>query len=256
MRLLTDVADDSAPELKSFLAEKALITNNLEELGKAIVELCSKADKKVVVLIDEVDKSSNNQLFISFLAMLRNKYLDRSRKPTFHSIVLAGVHDVKSFSVGIHSEKLKLRPDEEKIYNSPWNIATDFTVDMNLSSSEIKPMLDDYAQEHGIVMDTATISERLFYLTSGYPYLTSHLCKIIAEEIVPKRSHKAWTEEDVNTALQLILRKESNSNFDTLIKNLEDYPKLYQLVFSVIIDGAKIEYRSDERETFRCRHYL
>ena len=33
-------------------------------------------------MIDEVDKSSNNQLFLSFLGMLRNKYLlknDRRR---------------------------------------------------------------------------------------------------------------------------------------------------------------------------------
>ena len=69
-----------------------------------ITKLVNKTDKKVIVLIDEVDKSSNNQLFISFLATLRNKYLERDIFKTFHSVILAGVHDVKSL-------KLKLRPD-------------------------------------------------------------------------------------------------------------------------------------------------
>ena len=64
-----------------------------------ITKLVKKTTKKVVVLIDEVDKSSNNQLFISFLAMLRNLYLNRMSDPTFHAVILAGVHDVKSLKL-------------------------------------------------------------------------------------------------------------------------------------------------------------
>ena len=72
-------------------------------------------------MIDEVDKSSNNQLFLSFIAMLRDKYLRRDigKDKTFHSVILASVYDVKNL-------KLKLRIDEERKYNSPWNIAVDF----------------------------------------------------------------------------------------------------------------------------------
>jgi len=43
--------------------------------------------KPVILMIDEVDKSTDNQLFLSFLGMLRNKYLDRKKKGmnfTFH----------------------------------------------------------------------------------------------------------------------------------------------------------------------------
>ena len=83
-------------------------------------------------MIDEVDKSSNNQLFLSFLGMLRNKYLLRNegKDYTFHSVILAGVHDVKNL-------KVKIRPEEEQKYNSPWNIASDFEVDMSFSKEEI-----------------------------------------------------------------------------------------------------------------------
>ena len=109
-------------------------------------------NKKVVVLIDEVDQSANNELFVRFLALLRNKYLLRDKIPTFHAVVLAGLHDVKSL-------KLKLRPNEEQKYNSPWNIATDYKVNMNLQPSEIKPMLEDYCQATGVTMDTEAMSD-------------------------------------------------------------------------------------------------
>jgi AAA-like domain len=237
-RLLAKHARITAPQLVDWLKETSLKINNLELLEDMITEFVNKTDKKVVILIDEVDKSSNNQLFISFLAMLRNKYLERKTFKTFHSVVLAGVHDVKSL-------KLKIRQGDESKYNSPWNIAAEFTVDMNLYPAEIMPMLADYMQEQGITMDTQLIADRLFYLTSGYPFLVSQLCKMIAEDILPKTGAKEWTEADVNKAFQLLLRKEGIANFDTLIKNLQEYPDLYELVYSVVLDGTVMDYRAD-----------
>ena len=159
-----------APTLVGFLKEHKNEVTDLDSLSNLITKFVKQTDKKVVLMIDEVDKSSNNQLFVSFLAMLRNKYLERGTFKTFHSIVLAGVHDVKTL-------KLKLRPDEEAKYNSPWNIAAQFNVDMNLQPFEIKPMLDEYAADKGEKMDTQAMSEKLFYYTSGYPFLVSRLCK-------------------------------------------------------------------------------
>lgn len=71
---------------------------NFKDLSKSITKFVIKTDKKVILMIDEVDKSSNNQLFLSFLGMLRNKYLLRNagKDRSFHSVILAGVHDVKS----------------------------------------------------------------------------------------------------------------------------------------------------------------
>ena len=204
-------------------------------LSEAITNLAHQTDKEIVVLIDEVDKSSNNQLFVSFLGMLRDKYLNRKLDKTFHAVVLAGVHDVKSL-------KLKIRPESESKYNSPWNISTEFEVDMNLNPSEIKPMLEEYVQERGVKMDTQWVADRLFFFTSGYPYLVSKLCKIIDEDILPEKTDKEWTEDDVNQAFNLILRAEQNANFETLVKNLEDYPKLYELVYSMIFDSYILFY--------------
>lgn len=238
VRLLARYAQLCAPELVSFLKESSPSITTLEELADFITTFSIKTSKKVILLIDEVDKSSNNQIFVSFLAMLRNKYLDRKRLKTFHSVVLAGVHDIKSL-------KLKLRPDAEKKYNSPWNIAIDFEVDMNLNPFEIKPMLADYCHERGVKMDTQVVADRLFYFTAGYPYLVSKMCKIIDDKILPKKDTKEWAEEDVNQAFQLILQEEKNTNFETLMKNLQDNSELYQLVFKVVIEGETIEFSLD-----------
>jgi hypothetical protein len=220
---------DAPPRLKKWFLEQAALLNNLEDLSEAITLIAEKTKKRAIVFIDEVDKSSNNQLFISFLAMLRNKYLSRSKKKTFHAVVLAGLHDVKSL-------KLKIRPDEVQTYNSPWNIAAEFKVDMNLQPFEIKPMLDDYVAERGVKMDTAAMAEGLFYYTSGYPFLVSKLCKMMDEDVLPTKKKKELTEQDLEwTVKQLIL--ETNTNFESLIKNLENNPELYQIAYGMLMNG-------------------
>ena len=229
VRVLATYAKYQLPELASWLNEAIKGTDSLEILSEVITELVSQTDKKMVLFIDEVDKSSNNQLFVSFLAMLREKYLVRDIVKTFHSVVLAGLHDVKSL-------KLKLRPNEEQKYNSPWNIAADFKVDMNLQASEIKPMLDEYCADKGVKMNTKQIADCLFYHTSGYPFLVSKLCKTIDEDILPNKLEKTWTLEDMDESVRLLL-KEKNTNFDSLIKNLENNQDLYNFVYRIIIEG-------------------
>jgi hypothetical protein len=217
------------PDLCPILKAEMETIQTMRELSKSITKIVMKTPKPVVLLIDEVDKSSNNQLFVSFLAMLRAKYLDQDDVKTFHSIVLAGVHDVKTL-------KLKIRPDSEQKYNSPWNIASEYKVDLNLYPHEIKPMLAEYCADRGVKMDIDAIAERLFYHTSGYPFLVSRLCKMVDEDFLPKKAVKEWTEEDIDKAVREVV-KESNTNFDSLVKNLENNPELYQLVYRIAIDN-------------------
>jgi AAA-like domain len=223
-----------APKLSKWLLLASKKTQNLDDVSKIISLMLHKTNTPVVLLIDEVDKSSNNQLFISFLAMLRSKYLERDLFKTFHSVILAGVHDVKSL-------KLKLRPDEEQKYNSPWNIAAEFKVNMNLLPHEIKPMLEDYASEKNVILDAQYFADRLFYYTSGYPFLVSKLCKIMDEEILSQNNTQKWTNEDFEIAVRQLLL-ETNTNFETLTKNLENNPNLYQLVYRILIHGEFQDY--------------
>jgi hypothetical protein len=229
IRILAQDARHGAASLRGWLKNAVVGIQDFQDLSELITDLADLTSLRLVVLIDEVDQSSNNEVFIRFLAALRNKFLKRDELPTFHSVVLAGVHDVKSL-------KLKIRPDSEQKYNSPWNIAADFKVDMNLHPSEIKPMLADYAQECGVTMDVETMSYGLFYYTSGYPFLVSRLCKIMDEDLLPLKTTRNWTQKDLEWAVKRLVH-ESNTNFETQIKNLENNPTLHDAVYSVAIDG-------------------
>lgn len=213
--------------LSEHILEVSATLKNLGALSEAISDLVDKSSKKIVLLIDEVDKSSNNQLFVSFLGVLRNKYLSRYSAPTFHAVVLAGVHDIKTL-------KLKIRPEAERKYNSPWNIAADFKVEMSLQKSEILPMLREYAQDRNISVDTQAVAERLLYYTAGHPFLVSKLCKIFDEELLPPKKERLWAPHDVDMAARQLMR-ESNANFDDLIKNIENNPELRALIQSVVL---------------------
>ena len=80
--LLAEYAVYEDPKLAEWLLEEEKNVYDLKTLSQSITRFVEVAQKKVIVLIDEVDKSSNNQLFVSFLAMLRNKYLARGKAKT------------------------------------------------------------------------------------------------------------------------------------------------------------------------------
>jgi len=217
-----------------------------EELSDKITDLVESSDREIVLMIDEVDKSSNNQLFLHFIGMLRNKYLDRNKgyDKTFKSVILAGVYDVKNL-------KLKVRPDQERKYNSPWNIAVDFDVEMSFDKEEISTMLEDYEKENITSMDIQEISEELYNYTSGYPFLVSKLCKIIDEKLDDLKLKEAkWSKEGVKEAVKLIL-KERNTLFDDLIKNLENNEEMYNLIYRILIKGEKVDYSVDNPILFK-----
>jgi hypothetical protein len=241
LRQLMDALEYQNKELFATLESRLKQSPDLYVLSKAITYLAHESNKKLVLLIDEVDASSNHQPFLSFLGMLRAKYLDRMapQNLTFHSIILAGVHDIKTL-------KSKLRADDDSDkYNSPWNIAADFKVKMSLQPQEIIPMLEDYAQEQEVQLDAAVMADRIYYFTSGYPFLVSKLCKIMAESILPGKEEKALGDNELEQAVQLLL-DENNTNFDNLIKNLENNQDLYNLAFEIIINGAAMPYNPDE----------
>ena len=48
----------------------------LVELFQSLSMLCSEMTKQVVLMSDEVDSATNNQVFLDFLAQLRGYYLN------------------------------------------------------------------------------------------------------------------------------------------------------------------------------------
>lgn len=215
----------------------------MDELFREIKRWCLRSDKPIVLMIDEVDSASNNQVFLDFLAQLRLQYLNREAdpdSPAFQSVILAGVTDIKHL-------KSKIRDDNQTKVNSPWNIAAEFDIDMSLHADGIKGMLDDYEADHHTGMDTTNIAQLIYDYTSGYPFLVSRICQIIDEKIVPdkfKTLSDAWTRNGIDEAVKAILI-ENNTLFDSLMGKLTNYPDMKELLRRVLMEGYSIPYSID-----------
>lgn len=212
---------------------------NFRVMTNMIIKICRESPKPVVLMIDEVDQASNNEIFIAFLGQLRDLYLKRSKRPTFHSVILAGVCDIKNL-------KLKIRLEKEHEKNSPWNIAADFDVEMSLSQSGIAGMLKDYEQDHGTGMNVEEISNMIYDYTSGYPFLVSRICKLIDEKISGSEmfpdKRAAWTKEGFLSAIRILIA-EKNTLFESLTGKLHDYHELNEMIFDILFSGKSVPFR-------------
>jgi len=181
-------------------------------------------------LIDEADRATDFDVFIIFLGLLRDMYLKRNKDsiPAFQSVILAGVHDIKNL-------KKKIRPESERAYNSPWNIAADFDIDLSFSAPEIEKMLEEFEKGHHTGMDLRSVASRIFYYTSGYPYLVSFLCKTIDE------GKLEWSIEGVDEAEKRLVRGE-NTLFDDLIKNIEMEGTLREKLRGILLEGREYSF--------------
>lgn len=213
------------------LAESSNAELSLRDYTKLIVDL-NKFDKTVLI-IDEVDQAGNHEEFIKFLGLIRDMYLKRDTRPTFQSVILAGVYDIKNL-------KLKMRSEDLHQYNSPWNIAVPFDSDMSLPADGIARMLDEYKYEHQIKFDENLVAQMIRNYTSGYPFLVSRICQIIDEE------NYSWDKEGVLKAIHDLLL-ERNTLFDDMIKKLDEYPQLKDTLKNVLYSGTQYAYNPDEK---------
>jgi hypothetical protein len=202
----------------------------IRKLPRKIIDLITSFDRPIVLMIDEVDKSANNRLFLDFLGMLRDMYLNRNEgiAQAFHSVILAGVHDIKNL-------RAKIRPDSEHAYNSPWNIAASFDVDMSFAPDEISSMLAEYEADYHTGMDIDTASGRLYYHTNGYPFLVSALCKLIHEKSL------GWNVAGIDSAADLLVQ-EANTLFDDMIKNMQRHESFSNVVTAILLRGEVVPY--------------
>ena len=196
-------------------------------LYRKICELCSNSDRGIVLVIDEVDKASRNEVFLTFLGTLRRNYLasKKEKASAFQSVILAGVSDVRHL-------KIRMRPEEEHVMNSPWNIAVTYEVDMNFSVDEIAGMLKEYEEDHHTGMDVVSVSREIREITSGHPYLVSWICKWLDKT-------GKWTAKQVKEAGWAFLKTTESLKEDAK-KNLTNYPALREIIYAILYEGADI----------------
>ena len=237
-------------QFEDFLARKENEAT-LDELAIAFCNWCSLSDKPVVLIIDEVDSATNNQVFLDFLAQLRDGYITRDTDDiaTFQSVILAGVTDVKHL-------KSKIRPEDEHKVNSPWNIAADFDIDMSLSESGIQGMLSEYEADHHTGMDTAAIAKEIRAYTNGYPYLVSRICQLIDEKVSKALQDlpEAWTSQGMDEAVKLLL-EEDNTLFQSVTGKLSNYPELRASIRSILMEGTRLTWNAQQDAITQMQMY-
>ncbi len=212
--------------------------SSMDVLFDGISRFCGRSEKPVVLIIDEVDSAANHQVFLDFLAMLRGYYLNREAKATFHSVILAGVYDVKNL-------KLKFRSEEEHQYNSPWNIAAKFDLDMCFSADQIGEMLSEYEADHHTGMNVKETAREIYQYTSGYPYLVSAVCKILDEELAEKKWSgdfgRQWAREGIAEAVRILL-SEKIPLFESMVKQMDRYPELKDMTAQILYEGKGVPF--------------
>ena len=267
------IAEIGAPVIEMFqkARQEKGESFDLVALFNCLSELCTLVEKPVVLMVDEIDSASNNQIFLDFLAQLRDGYLEREEISAFHSVILAGIYDIRNL-------KLKLRPEEEHKYNSPWNaresnepdrswlpsgdcsryqmvgcpfdIAAEFHVEMSFSIEDIAGMLKEYEEEQKIKLDIGEVAALLYDYTSGYPFLVSWLCKYIDEELPGKEGfpdkNTAWTRNGVLEAVKALVQT-PNTLMDDMRKKITDYPKLREMLYAMLFGGQSFPFNPDHR---------
>ncbi|MBQ1924417.1 MAG: AAA-like domain-containing protein [Lachnospiraceae bacterium] len=234
------IPDEIKKQFEDFLGRKDMEAA-LDELFIAFSEWCNISEKPVVLIIDEVDSATNNQVFLDFLAQLRDGYISRETDDAgaFQSVILAGVTDIRYL-------RTRIRPEDQHKMNSPWNIASDFDIDMSLSETGIKGMLDEYEADHKTGMDTSAIAKLLREYTNGYPFLVSRICQLIDEEVGRRIGLKdAWTSAGFDEAVKLLLA-ENNTLFQSLTKNLNNLPELKASIRSILMEGTRLTWNGQQ----------
>ena len=223
----------------------------MDELFLTLGEWCALSEKPIVLMIDEVDSATNNQVFLDFLALLRDGYISRDTEgiPTFQSVILAGVTDVKHL-------KSKIRPEDQHKVNSPWNIAADFDIDMSLSENGIQEMLNEYEADHHTGMDTGAIAKEIRAFTNGYPFLVSRICQLIDEKVAKtfKGPSEAWSRYGIDEAVKLLL-EENNTFFQSVTGKLTNYPELKAAIRSILMEGTKLTWNPDQEDIVQMQMY-
>lgn len=223
----------------------------MDELFRTIRRWTADSEKPIVLFIDEVDSATNNQVFMDFLAMLRDGYIARESDgvPALQSVILAGVTDVKHL-------KSRIRDDKSSKDNSPWNIAADFDIEMSLTEAGIKGMLDDYENDHKTGMDTEKMAHQIREYTHGYPFLVSRICELLDTTVAKKmgRPDRVWDSEGLDEAIKLILA-EDNTLFQSLTGKINNYTKLRDSIRSILMEGTKLAYNPDQDDIAQMQMY-
>lgn len=222
----------------------------MDNLFRTFKRWMLRTEKPIVLIIDEMDRVADNQVFLDFLAQMRDGYIKRNTDgiPAFQSVILAGVTDIKHL-------KSKIRDDDQHKVNSPWNIAADFDIDMSLSESGIQGMLEEYEADHHTGMDTAYVAKYIRDYTNGYPFLVSRICELVDINVSKSLNpEEVWARTGLDEAVKMLLA-ENSTLFQSLTGKLKNFPELEVAIRSILMEGTRLTYNPDQEDIAQMEMY-
>lgn len=187
-------------------------------LFETLSELCRKAKKPIILMIDEFDSAMNLPIFFDFLAQIRASYLFRKTTPTFYSVLLFGTKDFNFIEMDQNAQ-------QPAKYYGPWNIFTEFPINLNFTQEDITGMLSEYENDLHTGMDLHAIAASILQITYGYPFLVSKICSILDEKIASVWNENTLLEaekilgDEIETFIQ-VDRFDENPELKEILKNI------------------------------------
>jgi hypothetical protein len=181
--------------------------------------------KPLVLFIDEAD-SLMDDLFLALLRQLRSGF--ETRPMGFpHSLALVGLRDVRDY-------KIRLRPDSASLgTGSPFNVKTKSLFMLGFTPAEVKTLLDQHTQETRQVFPPE-VTQEIYRLTQGQPWLTNALANQIVSEVLRNDYSQPITLAHVIQAKEELIQRR-DTHLDSLIDKLREPP--VKRVMTAIING-------------------
>jgi hypothetical protein len=83
----------------------------------------------------------------------------------------------------------------------------------------------------------------------------SRICQLIDEKVSKTMGlSEAWTDRGIDEAVKLLLA-ENNALFQSLMKNLNNYPELKSAIKSILMEGTKLTWNPDQAEIVQMQMY-
>jgi len=192
-------------------------------------DFCSKLDKPLVILFDEVDCLSNGTL-ISFLRQIRDGYVNRSTIPFVSSIGLIGMRNIRDY-------KCKIREDHNTLGSaSPFNIVTEVFTLNNFTIDEIKSLLIQHTKQTNQTFSESVI-KKIFEYTQGQPWLVNAVAREVVVNILQSDDAQAIKSSHIFQAVQTIIERR-DTHIDSLLERLNE--ERVQRILTPVITGDPV----------------
>ena len=207
-----------------------------EQLHKFLVEYCSRSEKPVVLLLDEVDALVGDSL-ISVLRQIRSGY-DKRPDAFPQSLMLCGVRDIKDYRIQTSGKEIITG-------GSCFNIKSKSLTLGNFSEEEVRELFQKHTEETGQVFEEEIYPQIMRY-TAGQPWLVNALAYEVTFEVKKNRDPSVViTFSMIEQAKERLILSRA-THLDQLADKLEE-ERVRNVVLPIIL-GEEVRSNKDDIE--------